>query len=368
MAETRTMSTNNPMIWDRNFTIEMYQHNPFAAYAGTGSNKPIVMKEEFTSQKGNGISFEFITKLSKETRFDYDTLRGNEEQLGEYGDRVYWRQRMKGITMHEIDCKLSAIDLRKAAKDVLKQWAEEDLIRETIQQLGAVGESCDVLFHGATTDEKNAWLSKNTDRVSFGGSVQNLQSDFETSMASIDSETGLFSCRAVTTLKTLALLASPRITPVTSSIRGRRYFIAFVPTLLFNDFVQDCNYFNSCVSIISKNEEIFRGGDREFDGVILHQVDDMPVYPKAGRDKTDVYPVYLLGQEALGWAIKSRYKTREEYSDYGRVHGIAMIGDWGIKKLCYSPTFSTSLSVQDATILGKQRGVVTGFFATKGLQ
>ncbi len=38
-----------------------------------------------------------------------------------------------------------------------------------------------------------------------------------------------------------------------------------------------------------------------------------------------------------------------------------MIGKWGMKKLCYSANFPNA--AQDTTVLGKQRGVATGFFA-----
>ncbi|PMZ81016.1 hypothetical protein, partial [Pseudomonas sp. FW215-T2] len=83
------------------------------------------------------------------------------------------------------------------------------------------------------------------------------------------------------------------------------------------------------------NEGIFLGGDREYDGIILHEVDDMPIYTGIGNGGSDISPVYLLGQEAVGWALKERYKSREQKDDYQTVEGLAMIGKWGMKKLCY---------------------------------
>jgi hypothetical protein len=91
----------------------------------------------------------------------------------------------------------------------------------------------------------------------------------------------------------------------------------------------------------------------------------MPIYTGIGNGGSDVSPVYLLGQEALGWAIKSRYATRIQKDDYDTVEGIGMIGKWGMKKLCYSGNFTNA--AQDTTVLGKQRGVVTGFFAAPGV-
>jgi hypothetical protein len=54
------------------------------------------------------------------------------------------------------------------------------------------------------------------------------------------------------------------------------------------------------VAVIERNEGIFLGGDREWDGVIVHEVDDMPIYTGIGNGGIDVSPVYLMGQEASG--------------------------------------------------------------------
>jgi hypothetical protein len=40
-----------------------------------------------------------------------------------------------------------------------------------------------------------------------------------------------------------------------------------------------------------------------------------------------------------------------------------MFGKWGMKKLCYS----SSIGGNDTTVYGKQRGVVTGFYAASNL-
>ncbi len=87
MAETRATATLTPTIWDDQFSTEFFQTNPFAAYAGTGSNNTIVMKEDFASKRGNGITFEFITNLARGTIFDRQPLRGHEDQMAEYGDQ-----------------------------------------------------------------------------------------------------------------------------------------------------------------------------------------------------------------------------------------------------------------------------------------
>jgi hypothetical protein len=105
-------------------------------------------------QAGNGITFEFITNLAKGAIFDRQPLRGHEDVLGEYGDIISWRMRKKGISLHELDRDLAAIDLRKASKGNLRTWADEDVKFETIDRLGDVGSNCDVPFDTATAAQK----------------------------------------------------------------------------------------------------------------------------------------------------------------------------------------------------------------------
>lgn len=366
MAETRVTSTLSPTIWDDQFSTEFFQTNPFSAYSGTGTNNIIRIKEDFASKRGNGITFEFITNLTRGTIFDRQPLRGHEDQLAEYGDRVFWRMRKKGIAMNELDEDLAAIDLRKAARGTLKTWSMEDVKWETIDRLGDVGGNCDVPFATSSAAEKNTWVTNNPDRVLFGNSTSNYSTTFATAAGNVDTTNDVLTRDTLSAMKSLALTARPRITPVEVEERSnRRYFVAFAHPLVFNQFRKETESVRSIVNVTERNESIFLGGDLEYNGVILHEVDDMPVYTGIGNGGANVYPVYLLGQEALGWAIKQRYSTREQTDDYQTEKGIAMIGKWGMKKLCYSGTFTNT--AQDTTSLGKQRGVFTGFFAAASL-
>jgi hypothetical protein len=363
MAETRVNPNLSPTIWDNTFNTEFYQTNPFAAYAGTERNNPIVMREDFAAQRGNGITFEFITNLERGTIFDRQPLRGHEDVLGEYGDKVSWRLRKKGISLHELDRNLAAIDLRRASRGALRTWADEDIKFETIDRLGDVGTNCDVPFADAATADKNAWVTANSDRVLFGATRSNYSTTFATAAANVDNTADKLTRSALSMLKRIALTAKPRITPIRVEQRtNRRFFVALAHPYVFRDFVADVNTLQATVSVIERNEGIFLGGDREYDGVVLHELDDMPIYAGIGNGGIDISPVFLMGAEALGWGINERYSSREQEDDYQQVLGLAMIGAWGMKKLCYSPTVGGT----NTAYLSKQRGVVTGFFAAVG--
>jgi hypothetical protein len=368
MAETRSNVNLTPTIWDDRFSTEFFQTNPFSAYQGMGTNNIIRVKEDFRAKRGNGVTFEFITNLKRGTIYDRQPLRGHEDALGEYGDRVYWRMRKKGIAMHELDEDLSAINIRDAARGTLKTWATQDLKWDVIDRLGDVGANCDVPYATSSVADRNAWVTNNADRVLFGAATSNYSTTFATAAGNVDSTTDLLNRAFVRKMKAIAMSASPRITPVeVETANNRRFFVMFTPMLPFVDFENDTDTLQAQVRVIERNEAIFLGGDREFDGVIIHQVDDIDPIGAIGNAGALVYPVYLCGQEALGMAVKERYRSRTQQDDYQQEIGLGMVGKWGTKKLCYSNNFNASLSGTDATYYGKQRGVVTGFVAATGL-
>lgn len=363
MAETRAHVELTPTTWDDDFSEEFFQRNPFAKYSGVGANNPIRQKEDYASKRGNGVTFEFITNFKRGVILNRQPLRGHEDKLGEFGDRVYWNMRKKGVSIHEYDRDHAAIDLRKAARSTLKTWADEDVKWETIDRLQDVGAGCDIPFGTSSTAQKNAWLTNNPDRALFGAAKGNLTPGvFSTSMANIDNTADKLNRDSLSLLKRMALMASPRITPIEVESQNRRMFVAFANPLVFRDFKKDTENVRAAVSVVERNESIFTGGDLIYDNIVIHEVDDMPIYPANSVGATiDTSPVFLLGQEALGWAIKSRYRTREQEDDYGQIEGIGMVGKWGMKKLAYGLS-----DTPETGVTGKQRGVVSGFFAAVG--
>jgi N4-gp56 family major capsid protein len=360
MAETRAIAQLTPEIWDDQFSTEFFQTNPFAAYSGTSENNIIRMKEDLASKRADGITFEFITSLEKGAIKGRTPLKGSESQMGEYGDKVLWDMRKKAISLHELDLDLAAIDPRAAARENLKAWAEEDVKLEVIDRLLDVGATCDIPYALASAADRNAWNAANADRVLYGAAKANFDATHATALANVDAAADKLSRASVSLLKRIALLARPRITPLRVEKKNRRFFIAFVHPYAFRDLKAEVESVRATVNVVEQNEGIFLGGDLDYDGVLVHEVDDMPLLAGAGNAGIDVASVYLCGQEALGWGVKSRYRSREDTDDYEQVKGLGMIGKWGMKKLAYR--FGT----KDAAVIGKQRGMVTGFFAATG--
>lgn len=356
MADTRAQANLTPQIWDDQFSVEYFQSNPMAAYAGTDSNNPIVMKEDLASKRADGITFEFITRLQRGAKTGRSPLKGFEQRLGEYGDKVFWDVRKEGISMHEMDTDLAAIDLRAASKTALRNWADEDIKLITLDRMNDMGQFSNVPYADATAAQRNTWDTTNADRVLYARAANRSAGNHAASLANITSAHTL-NRAAVGGLKRLAALASPKVTPIRVEKKSnRRYYVLFVHPFTMRDIRNDIETVRATVNVVEQNNGIFMGGDIDYDGVIIHEVDDMPILAGAGNGGINLAPAFLCGVEALGWGLKSRFASREDRDDYDQVIGLGMIGKWGMKKLCYQ--FGTA----DATVIGKQRGIVSAYF------
>jgi hypothetical protein len=234
MAETRVQSALSPTIWDDKFSTEFFQDNPFSAYAGTGSDNLIVMKEEFASKRGNGITYEFITSLDRGSIKGYQPLRGHEDKLGEFGDKIHWEMRKKGVSLHELDVDLAAIDLRKAAKTSLRNWADEDVKFAVIAKLAGRRRAARSAYSSArrrrtSTPGRPTTPTESSTRA-VGPTIRVRRAcDFARQHHVAG---GRLTRSAVSILKRMALTARPRITPVrVSKSDNRRMYVAFRPPL-----------------------------------------------------------------------------------------------------------------------------------------
>ena len=106
--------------------------------------------------------------------------------------------------------------------------------------------------------------------------------------------------------------------------------------------------------------KLFEGGDIMWNGVIVKETDNMPIYENLGAGGTaEVTPVYLCGAQAAAIAYAKRWKTVTEEFDYGDKYGVAVDGIYGVRKIIFG---SGAADTDDL----KDNGVVTGFFATTG--
>ncbi|MCJ8334622.1 MAG: DUF4043 family protein [Epibacterium sp.] len=360
MAETTAATGLTVQQWDDKFFTEHLAENRFAREMGSDANSIIQVKEDLTRKQGDSVTYALVNKLTGAGVENGATLEGNEEEMNSRSYKLTIKERANGVRSTSWDAQISSIDLRRAAKEVLKDWAMEDTRDRIITALGSIN---GVAYGSASEAQKDAWLADNADRVLFGAAKSNNSSnDHSASLANIDNTADKLDTGALSLLKRMARTANPKIRPVrdTGLRNGKYYYTAYVPSLVFRDLKSDAAIQQAQreVSIQMENSRLFEGGDLLWDGIIIKEIEDIGVISGAGAAGIDVAPVYLCGAQALGYGVASRWKSEEELFDYKRKKGCAIMEMGGIEKLIFGTNSSTDTGDT------KDHGLVTGYFAS----
>jgi N4-gp56 family major capsid protein len=232
----------------------------------------------------------------------------------------------------------------------------EDTRELIIDALGSIN---GVHFTDSTEAQRDAYLVDNVDRIVFGAVAAPSASDMSAALADLDTTADKFSNVVLDAAILKAKIASPKIRPMRDPGNGRRYYVAFAHPAAFADLRASID---TEVLALTTNEmaaaKLFEGGDIMWNGCIVKECDNLPVYTNLGNGATvEVTPVYLCGAQALAVAYAKRPKSVTEIFDYGDKHGVAVEAILGVRKLLFGTGSGDTDDLKD-------HGVVTIFCAT----
>lgn len=354
MANTSAATGLTVQQWDDKFFVEYQGNHPFKPYMGTSEQSIIQINEQLGGKKGDAVTFALLNRLTNAAVTGSSTLEGNEEAMDSRSFVINVDKSRNGVRVAEMEEQKSAIALRNAAKPNLMEWAKN---YDTDRIIAALHSKNGVAYASASETQKDAWLVDNADRVLFGSAkANNSSNDHSASLLNVDGTNDKLTTGVLSLMKRMALTADPKIRPVRLGGLNRRYYICFVHPFAMRDLKADTTLTQAQreVQITAQNEKLFQGGDVDFDGILVHEVDDMPVISGVGAAGIDVAPVFLCGAQALGHARVKRWTSKEEVFDYGDKHGCAIETIDGIEKI----TFGSGSGDTDDL---KDHGVVTGY-------
>jgi N4-gp56 family major capsid protein len=358
MATTTAATGLTVQQWDDMFFSEYMQLGTFKPLMGTTEQSVIQIKEDLTKKQGDSITIALVNKLKNNATTGSTSLEGNEEDLASRSMRIYVDKRRHAVVVSEIEEQKSSFSLRNAARPRLLDWAQEDTRDLLIDALGSLNGTN---FYASTMTDTiaNAWLVDNADRVVFGAASAGF-TNMSDDLALLDTTADLFNVTALDAMILKAKTASPKIRPMKDPGNGKRYYVAFAHPSAFKNLRDSMDTeVLAITNIQDQGAKLFEGGDLMWNGVIIKEVDDMPVYANLGASSTtEVTPVYLCGAQALAIAYARRWKTIEDTRDYGDKVGVAVDGIYGVRKVIFG-----SDAASDTGDL-KDHGVVTGYFAT----
>ena len=356
MTDTVAAAGLTVQQWEDQYNREYFQDR-LKELKGTGETSIIQVKEDLTKKRGDSITIALVNRLTNAAVTGVSTLEGNEEDLMSRSMRVYVDKRRNAVRVPEMAEQRSAISLREAARPTLLDWSKEDTRDQYIAALQSIN---GVAFGASSAAQRDAWLVDNLDRV-VTGAYTSGGTDHSADLAQLDYAADKFTNVLLDTMIMKAKTCSPKIRPVTDPGNGRRYYVALANPYVFADLRASIDTEVLALTRVEHEAaKLFEGGDIMWNGVIVKEIDNIPIYTDLGAGSAEVSPVFLLGAQALVHAFAKRWTTKEEVFDYGDKHGVAVESIMGIRKTL----FGTHATV-DTTDL-KDYGVVTGYFATVG--
>ena len=351
MAVTLVRDGLRVQQWDDKFFREYVRENKFAPYMGSNEAAIIQLKEKAKSA-GDSITFQMVGRLTNSGVRGANTLRGNEEALNNRSQRVYVELIRNAVS---VDVKTEQIktdiDLRQAARANLKDWAMETMRNDVIAALMSID---GVAYASANAAARNTWLTNNADRALFGRALGTAVAGNHASSLAAVTNTMTMNAATVSLLKRMAKRASPRIRPVRTK-GDEEWYVLFLNSLVFRDLKNDSTILTSNREawVRGADNPIFTDGDLIYDGVIIREIEDIPVVTGVGGGSINLAPGFLCGAQAVGVGIAQRSRSVEdEPQDYGRIIGVGIEEIRGVQKL----RFGTGANDTDTP---KDFGVVT---------
>jgi N4-gp56 family major capsid protein len=345
--------------WEDKFFSEYLHDGGFKPLMGSGENAVIQVKEDLTKKAGDSITIALVNRLSNAAVTGSSTLEGAEEDLASRSMRIYVDKRRNAVRVSEMNEQKSAISLRQAARPTLLDWMMEDTRDLIITALSSLNGTAFVSRTAAIAD---AWLVDNVDRTVFGAYAAGGSAggtDLSADLAQLDTTSDLFNATALDQMILRAKTCNPKIRPMRDPGNGKRYYVAFAHPAAFKNLRDSLDTEVLAVTAVQNEaSKLFEGGDIMWNGCIVKEVDNMPIWENLGNGGTvEVTPVYLCGAQALAIAYAKRPKSITEEFDYGDKHGVAIEAIYGVRKVL----FGTGPGDVDDL---KDHGVVSGFFAT----
>lgn len=362
MALTPVPSTLYPEQFSSRFFTEYVQENRFNKFMGTNEDAIIQLREDLTKDAGDTVVYELVNRLTGDG-VTTDALLGNEEEMHQRSFRLRVNPIRNGVASLYHERRKSVIDLMQAKRAVLKTWMLEKMRNDIIVALGSIDGVPYIANRdsaAATASQKNTWLANNSDRVLFGSVVSNNASNnHANSLLNVDSTADRFTPELVSMMKRRAIKASPSIRPYMTKNTNQEWYVVFAGSNAFRDFKNSGTITQAQREAMERGEDnvLFTGGNLLWDGCIIIEIPQIPVYAGVGASGIDVEPVYLCGAQALGvaWALRTDITVDETDHKWRKSVGIAEIR--GIGKM----TYGTGANDTDNP---KQNGVHTLYVAS----
>jgi len=303
----------------------------FGKFVGKDDRSLIQTKTDLTKDKGDKIAFALRMNLTGAGVTGDGAIEGNEEALVFHDFLATLDLRGHGVkAAGKMSMRRTAFDIKSEAKDALADWMAEKVIdKDTVYALSGLANPAGTVAKSAPSTNRRFYGGQTT-----GGVITSVASD-----ALCNSTTNhLFGSALISMLKRKAKKAYPKIRPI--MVNGKAYFVCFIDPLQNKALKNEDAYQQAQreAGVRGKENVIFSGADSIWDGVVIHEYDQLEnrtgdgVGTAAGTyfeegdpcaNGVTVARALFCGAQAGVHAYGQYPGWYEENFDYKRVPGVA---------------------------------------------
>src|SRR3990167_7769788 len=214
MANTITIDALRQELWSKELLDDVMRDvENVMQFMGEDGNNVIQVSRELQKKKGDVETFGLVARLSGDGVTGDDELEGNEEAMLSYSEQVAIDQIRNAVRLKgKLDAQKVVYDQIKEAREKLRIWMREYIVRQFFLKLAGVTNTTIVDTNGVVTGTRAAWsntpdfIADADTAAGDGDRYQNPGKESAASMSAADTMTLDF----VTNLATKAKLTSPQ--------------------------------------------------------------------------------------------------------------------------------------------------------------
>lgn len=330
--------------WADGYYTSFSRENQFARYTGKSVDAPIQLQTDLGRLPGQDIWVSLLTKLSGVGVTGDNQLKGNEVALGNYGYKATVDQLRQAVAIGHFEQKKGKIAMLEAARPALLQWrldAHRDSIIAALLCPNLDGKTA---YASTAEGDKDLMLRANADRFLFGAAKSNTDGwaipgteDHSASLLNVDSVSDVLSPGIISLAKRMLRTASPSVRPIRVGSQGE-WYVLFVGSMAMRDLKSDTTMTQANREARERgvNNPLFVDGDLLWDGVIIHEVPEIDVLTGVGAAGIDVSPCFMVGAQALVYAVGEEPHPIEDQDDYGNWKGVGIAEISCVDKLMFN--------------------------------
>ena len=302
-----------PVIVQRQLFLEQKKAAYFSKFFSPSGDMPVFEKTDFTKMKGETMTFGLITRVTGAPIKGNATVKGKEDKLTMYSfSMTLDRFRYAIMDDGQLTRQRFVGDIPSEIKSALTVWGAEQIDKQCMDALVA-----------------------SPTNIQYGGDATGITVD----LADADKMTP----QLISKVKAIALTQrgsgkSP-LRPV--MVDGKKYLVLLVSPDVAVDLKYDTTFMAAQKDAAERgsNNPLFTGMLGIWGGVVIHEHENVPIYPNGGSGGNVKYSkCILMGASALCWAWGERPSIVEEDEDYEEFKGYC----WRMTSQVKKPVFNSN--------------------------